>query len=43
LKNKAGFTPLDIAEGRGGRGRGGAAPPARESTAALLRAAAAGR
>jgi ankyrin repeat protein len=35
LKNKAGFTPLDLALGRGGRGgRGGAA---RESTAALLR------
>ena len=38
LKNKAGFTPLDIAEGRGGRGRGGP-PPVRESTVALLRAA----
>jgi ankyrin repeat protein len=35
LKNKAGFTPLDIALGRGGRGRGAGA--ARESTAALLK------
>jgi hypothetical protein len=37
LKNKAGFTPLDVALGKaGGRGgRGGAV--VRESTAALLR------
>jgi hypothetical protein len=35
LKNKAGFTPLDLALGRGGRrGRGGVV---RESTAELLR------
>ena len=35
LKNKAGFTPLDLARGAGGRGgRGGVV---RESTAALLR------
>jgi ankyrin repeat protein len=35
LKNKAGFTPLDIAMGQGGRGgRGGVV---RESTAALLK------
>jgi ankyrin repeat protein len=35
LKNKAGFTPLDLALGAGGRGgRGGTV---RESTAALLR------
>jgi ankyrin repeat protein len=35
LKNKAGFTPLDLASGAGGRGgRGGVA---RESTATLLR------
>jgi ankyrin repeat protein len=34
LPNRAGQTPLDIAEGRGGRGRGGGG---RESTAALLR------
>ena len=35
LKNNAGFTPLDLALGAGGRGgRGG---PVRESTAALLR------
>jgi ankyrin repeat protein len=37
VKNKAGFTPLDLALGVGGRGRGGAAPTVRESTAALLR------
>jgi ankyrin repeat protein len=35
LKNKAGFTPLDIAMGQGGRGRGGGV--VRESTAALLK------
>jgi ankyrin repeat protein len=35
LKNKAGFTPLDLAMGQGGRGRGGAV--VRESTAALLK------
>ena len=35
FKNKAGFTPLDLALGRGGRGgRGGVV---RDSTAALLR------
>jgi ankyrin repeat protein len=35
LKNKAGFTPLDLAMGQGGRGgRGGVV---RESTAALLK------
>jgi ankyrin repeat protein len=35
LKNKAGFTPLDIAQGQGGRGgRGGVV---RESAAAILR------
>jgi ankyrin repeat protein len=40
LKNKAGFTPLDLALGAGGRGgRGGVV---RESTAALLRPRAAG-
>ena len=38
LKNKAGFTPLDVALGNGGRGRGGrGAGVVRESTAALLR------
>jgi ankyrin repeat protein len=48
IKNKAGATPLDLANGGGGRGgRGGAgrgaggpgrgAPPARESTLAILR------
>ena len=38
LKNKAGFTPLDIALGQGGRGRGGrGGGVVRESTAALLR------
>jgi hypothetical protein len=36
LKNKAGFTPLDIAQGKGG-GRGGRGGVVRESTAALLR------
>jgi ankyrin repeat protein len=35
LKNKAGFTPLDLAMGLGGRGRG--TPVVRESTAALLK------
>lgn len=35
LKNKAGFTALDLASGQGGRGRG--AGVVRESTAALLR------
>ena len=38
LKNKAGFTPLDVALGQGGRGRGGrGGGVVRESTAALLR------
>jgi len=37
LPNKAGQTPLDIAEGRGGRGRGGRGGGERESTATLLR------
>ena len=38
LKNKAGFTPLDIALGKGGGGRGGrGGAVVRESTAALLR------
>jgi uncharacterized protein len=36
LKNKAGFTPLDIALGKAG-GRGGRGGVVRESTAALLR------
>ncbi len=36
-KDKQGRTPLDFALGAGGRGRAGAAPVARESTAALLR------
>ena len=35
LKNKAGFTPLDLAMGQGGRGGGGGV--VRESTAALLK------
>ena len=35
LKNKAGFTPLDIAQGAGGR-RGGRGP-VRDSTVALLK------
>jgi ankyrin repeat protein len=37
IKDKQGRTPLDFALGAGGRGRAGAAPVARESTAALLR------
>ena len=37
IKDKQGRTPLDFALGAGGRGRAGAAPLARESTAALLR------
>jgi ankyrin repeat protein len=37
LKDRQGRTPLDIAMGVGGRGRGGAAPVVRESMAALLR------
>jgi hypothetical protein len=43
VKNDAGLTPLDIAMGAGGRGRGGrgGAGIVRESTAALLRDAAA--
>jgi len=36
LKNKQGRTPLEVAMGQGGRGRGGPAP-VRESTAKLLR------
>jgi ankyrin repeat protein len=41
VKNDAGFTPLDIAMGAGGRGRRGGGPGVvRESTAALLRGAA---
>jgi ankyrin repeat protein len=43
VKNNAGFTPLDIAMGAGGRGRRGGGDPVvvvRESTAALLREAA---
>ena len=39
VKNNAGFTPIDVAMGLGGRGRGGPGV-VRESTAALLRAAA---
>jgi ankyrin repeat protein len=37
IKDKQGRTALDFALGGGGRGRAGAAPVARESTAALLR------
>jgi ankyrin repeat protein len=37
LKDPQARTPLDNAMGVGGRGRGGAAPLVRESTAALLR------
>jgi uncharacterized protein len=37
IKDKQGRTPLDFALGAGGRGRAGALPVARESTAALLR------
>jgi ankyrin repeat protein len=37
IKDKQGRTPLDFALGGGGRGRAGAAPVVRESTAALLR------
>jgi len=37
IKDKQGRTPLDFALGAGGRGRAGAAPVARETTAALLR------
>jgi ankyrin repeat protein len=37
VKNKAGFTPLDIALGSGGGRRGGGPPVVRESTAAILR------
>jgi ankyrin repeat protein len=37
IKDKQGRTPLDFALGAGGRGRAGAAPVPRESTAALLR------
>ena len=38
IKDKQGRTPLDVASGAGGRGRGAAAP-VRESVVALLRAA----
>jgi len=37
VKDKQGRTPLDFALGAGGRGRAGALPVPRESTAALLR------
>jgi len=38
FKNRAGFTPLDVAMGQGGRGRGGrGGGVVRESTAALLK------
>ena len=37
IKDKQGRTPLDFALGAGGRGRAGALPVPRESTAALLR------
>jgi ankyrin repeat protein len=37
IRDKQGRTPLDFALGAGGRGRAGAAPVARETTAALLR------
>ena len=37
VKNRAGFTPLDVAMGQGGRGRGGRGGVVRESTAALLK------
>jgi uncharacterized protein len=37
LKDRQGRTPLDIAMGVGGRGRGGAPPVVRESVSALLR------
>jgi ankyrin repeat protein len=36
VKNKQGRTPLDVAMGQGGRGRGGP-PPVHESTATLIR------
>lgn len=39
IKNKAGVTPLEVAQGaggRGGRGRGGAPPRPRESTLAIF-------
>jgi ankyrin repeat protein len=36
-KDKQGRTPLDMALGKGGRGRAGAAPVVRESTVGLLR------
>ena len=37
LKNKAGFTPLDLAMGSGGRGRGGRGGVVRQDIADLLR------
>jgi ankyrin repeat protein len=37
IKDKQGRTPLDFALGAGGRGRAGALPVPRESTATLLR------
>jgi ankyrin repeat protein len=37
IRDKQGRTPLDFALGAGGRGRAGALPVARETTAALLR------
>jgi ankyrin repeat protein len=37
LKDRQGRTPLDVAMGVGGRGRGGAPPIVRDSTAVLLR------
>jgi ankyrin repeat protein len=37
IRDKQGRTPLDFALGAGGRGRAGAAPVVRESTATLLR------
>ena len=36
-KDRQGRTPLDVAAGGGGRGRGGRAPVAREAVATVLR------